>query len=127
MIRTAVSLTRCSLIISSLLLVGCASMDYASTWLGPYFSCRAGEFKLFQSFAKKQESVALEMRRIEFVRSCVLYARVLGLYESREIAEKYFGKVVAVAPKSQLAASSKAWLKLLQKTTPGTDHGRKPF
>ncbi|NOU09385.1 MAG: hypothetical protein HOO98_05115 [Nitrospira sp.] len=44
---------------------------------------------------------------------------LLGLYESREIAEKYFEKVVALAPKSQLAASSKAWLALLQQPTPG--------
>lgn len=44
---------------------------------------------------------------------------LLGLYESREIAEKYFGKVVAIAPKSQLAASSKAWLVLLRQPTPG--------
>lgn len=44
---------------------------------------------------------------------------LLGLYESREIAEKYFKKVVALAPKSQLAASSKAWLALLQQPTPG--------
>ncbi|MFZ1803136.1 MAG: hypothetical protein WAU05_04350 [Nitrospira sp.] len=44
---------------------------------------------------------------------------LLGLYESREIAEKYFEKVVAFAPKSQLAASSKAWLALLQQPTPG--------
>jgi len=44
---------------------------------------------------------------------------LLGLYESREIAEKYFGKVVALAPKSQLTASSKAWLALLQQPTPG--------
>ncbi len=44
---------------------------------------------------------------------------LLGLYESREIAEKYFEKVVALAPKSQLAASSKAWLALLQQPAPG--------
>jgi bacterioferritin (cytochrome b1) len=45
---------------------------------------------------------------------------LLGLYESREVAEKYFEKVIAVAPKSHLAASSKAWLELLQQpTVPG--------
>jgi septal ring factor EnvC (AmiA/AmiB activator) len=44
---------------------------------------------------------------------------LLGLYESREVAEKYFGKVVTIAPKSQLAVSSKAWLALLQQPVPG--------
>jgi len=42
---------------------------------------------------------------------------LLGLYESRDVAEKYFGRVLAVAPKSRLAASSQAWLQLLQERT----------
>lgn len=45
---------------------------------------------------------------------------LFGLYESREVAEKYFKKVVAVAPQSQLAESSKAWIQLLQQpSAPG--------
>jgi len=39
---------------------------------------------------------------------------LLGLYESREIAEKNFKMVIAVAPMGKFAASSKAWLQLLQ-------------
>jgi DNA repair exonuclease SbcCD ATPase subunit len=39
---------------------------------------------------------------------------LLGLYESRESASKHFEKVIAVAPKSQLASSSKLWLQLLE-------------
>ena len=35
---------------------------------------------------------------------------LLGLYESRDSASKYFEKVIAVAPKSQLAFSSKLWI-----------------
>ena len=45
----------------------------------------------------------------------VFFARALAsLYESRESASQYFEKVIAVAPKGQLAASSRLWLQLLQ-------------
>ena len=40
---------------------------------------------------------------------------LIGLYERRDIAEKCFEKVIALDPKSQLAASSKAWMLLLQR------------
>ena len=40
---------------------------------------------------------------------------LLGLYESRDSASKYFEKVIAVAPKSQLASSSKLWIELLER------------
>ena len=49
--------------------------------------------------------------------TCTLREGLLAC--TKAIAEKYFGKVVAIAPKSQLAASSKAWLALLQQPTPG--------
>jgi len=39
---------------------------------------------------------------------------LIGLYESREISENYFEKVMTVAPKSRLAASSKLWIQLLR-------------
>jgi hypothetical protein len=118
-IRTAVSLTRCSLIISSLLLVGCAAWITPVPGSRPYFSAEPREVKLFQSFARRQESVALKCGESNSCDHVYFTRGLLGLYESREIAEKYFGKVVAFAPKSQLAASSKAWLALLQQPTPG--------
>jgi Skp family chaperone for outer membrane proteins len=40
---------------------------------------------------------------------------LLGLYESRDSASKYFEKVIAAAPKSQLAISSKLWIDLLER------------
>jgi hypothetical protein len=39
---------------------------------------------------------------------------LLGLYESRDNASKYFEKVIAVAPRSQLASFSKLWLQLIE-------------
>ena len=119
MIRTAVSLTRCSLLISSLLLVGCTAWTTPVPGSPPYFSAEPREVKLFQSFARRQESVALKCGESSSCDHVYFTRGLLGLYESREIAEKYFKKVVALAPKSQLAASSKAWLALLQQPTPG--------
>jgi len=118
-IRTAVSLTRCSLLISSLLLVGCTAWTTPVPGSPPYFSAEPREVKLFQSFARRQESVALKCGESSSCDHVYFTRGLLGLYESREIAEKYFKKVVALAPKSQLAASSKAWLALLQQPTPG--------
>lgn len=80
----------------------------------PYFTLEPGEAKTFQSLAKKQESLALKCSESSSCDHVYFTRALLGLYESREVAEKYFGKVVAVAPKSQLAASSKVWIQLLQ-------------
>jgi predicted RNase H-like nuclease (RuvC/YqgF family) len=45
----------------------------------------------------------------------VFFTRALAaLYENRETALRYFEKVIAAAPKSQLAASSKLWIQVLQ-------------
>lgn len=70
--------------------------------------------------AKKQESLASKCGESNSCDHVYFTRGLLGLYESREVAEKYFEKVLTVAPKSQLAASSKAWLELLkQPTVPG--------
>ena len=122
MTRKALSLTRASIIINStlLLLAGCAAWTTPPAGSRPFFSVDPRETKFFQSLTKKQESIASKCGEST---SCdhVYYTRgLLGLYESREIAEKYFEKVLTVAPKSHLAASSKAWLELLQQpTVPG--------
>jgi hypothetical protein len=74
----------------------------------------AGEAKSLQALAKKQEAL---VQKCAEHNSCdhVYFARaLLGLYESRDSATKYFEKVIAVAPKSQLAVSSKLWIDLLE-------------
>lgn len=119
MTRKAVSLTRCSIIISSLLLAGCAAWTAPAPGSRPYFSAEPREVTLFQSLARKQESVASKCGESNSCDQVYFTRGLLGLYESREVAEKYFGKVVALAPRSQLAASSKAWLALLQQPVPG--------
>ncbi|MBH0201308.1 MAG: hypothetical protein HP496_03140 [Nitrospira sp.] len=113
------SLRSNSIIISSLLLAGCATWTTPVPGSHPYFSAEPREIKLFQSFARKQESIAPKCGESNSCDQVYFTRGLLGLYESREVAEKYFGKVIAIAPKSQLAASSKAWLSLLQQPAPG--------
>ena len=96
------------------LLAGCAAWSSAPQFSQPYFIVDPGEAKSLLSLAKKQE--ALAQKCVEH-NSCdhVYFTRALmGLYESRDTASKYFEKVIAVAPKSQLASSSKLWLQLLE-------------
>ena len=102
------------LAILSVLLGGCAAWTTPTPLNRPYFMLESGESKAFQSLAKKQESLALKCGETNSCDHVYFTRALIGLYESREVAEKYFGKVLAVAPKSQLAASSKAWIQLLQ-------------
>jgi hypothetical protein len=69
--------------------------------------------------AKKQESVALKCVESSSCDHVYFTRGLLGLYENRDVAEKYFSKVLAVAPKSRLAESSNAWIELLQHPVPG--------
>lgn len=121
MTKRALSLTRASTIVSSIyLLTGCAAWTTPPARSLPYFSVEPRDVEFFQALAKKQEGLA---SKCGVSHSCdhVYFTRaLLGLYESREVAEKYFKKVVTAAPQSQLAESSKAWLQLLQEpSTPG--------
>jgi hypothetical protein len=81
----------------------------------PYFALDSTESKVFQSLARKQDSVVEKCGETDSCDQAYFTRALLGLYERREIAEKYFGKVMAVDPKSQFAASSKAWIQLLQR------------
>jgi len=93
---------------------GCAAWSLAPQFSQPYFVVEAGEAKPLLALAKKQEAL---FPKCAEQNSCdhVFFTRaILGLYESRDTALKYFEKVMAVAPKSQLAASSKLWIELLE-------------
>ena len=100
--------------LSCLCLAGCAAWSPALQFSQPYFKVEMGEAKSLHALAKKQEALAPKCAEHN---SCdhVYYMRgLLGLYESRDSASKYFEKVIAVAPKSQMASSSKLWLQLLE-------------
>jgi hypothetical protein len=97
-----------------LFLAGCAAWSSAPQFSQPYFKVDAGEAKSLHALAKKQETLIPKCAEHN---SCdhVYYTRaLLSLYESRDSALKYFEKVIAIAPKSQMASSSKLWLQLLE-------------
>ncbi len=119
MTRAALSLIRGPIIVTFLLLAGCAAWTTPAPPSRPYFAAEPREVKVFQLLAKKQESLASKCGELNSCDHVYFTRGLLGLYESREVAEKYFGKVLAVGPKSQLAASSKAWLELLQQPVSG--------
>ncbi len=115
MIRKGLSLAREPItIVGSVLLAGCAAWTTPSPGSRPYFSAEPQEVTIFQTLARKQESIASKCGESSFCDRVYFTRGLLGLYEGREVAKKYFEKVLAVAPKSQLAGSSKAWLQLLQ-------------
>jgi hypothetical protein len=98
-----------------LFLAGCAAWSPAPQFSQPYFTADPGELKSLQALAKKQDLLAQKCTERN---SCeqVYYTRALvGLYESRDSASKYFEKVIAVAPKSPLASSSKLWIELIER------------
>ncbi len=110
----ALSLIINPIILSSVLLTGCAAWTTPAPISQPYFFAEPREIKIFQALAKKQENLTSKCGESSSCDHLYFTRGLLGLYESREVAEKYFRKVIAVAPKSQLALSSKTWLELLQ-------------
>ena len=101
--------------ILSALLGGCAAETAPTPPDRPYFVLPAAESRTFRSVAEKQESLAFACGETNSCDHVYFTRALLGLYESREVAERYFGKVLAVTPRSPLAATSKAWMQLLQK------------
>ncbi len=96
-----------------LILQGCSTMA-PPTPQTPYFVADSAETKVLQTLTKREEALA---SKCASKNTCdhVFFTRALAaLYENRETATRYFEKVIAVAPKSQLAASSRLWLQLLQ-------------
>ena len=79
-----------------------------------------GELQQAQSYFEeslenaKQDALAAKCAEHDSCDHVYFTRALIGLYESRETASKYFEKVLAVAPKGQLAGSSRLWLQLLQ-------------
>lgn len=118
MTRRALSLNL--IVISSILSAGCAAWTTPPPDSRPYFSTDPQDVKVFQGLVRQQESLASHCGESNYCDRVYFTRALFGLYESREVAEKYFKKVVAVAPQSQLAESSKAWIQLLQQpSAPG--------
>jgi len=101
-------------VLSCLFLAGCTAWSSAPQFSQPYFVVDAGEVKSLHALAKKQEALVPKCAEHNSCDHVYFTRALLGLYESRDTASKYFEKVLAVAPKSQLASSSQLWLQLLE-------------
>lgn len=97
-----------------IVLSGCTMWTTPLPMHQPYFTADPSDVKAYQALVKKQDALAMKCNENNSCDHVYFTRALLGLYESREVAEKYFGKVLAVAPKSRLGASSQAWLQLLQ-------------
>ena len=97
-----------------LFLAGCAAWSPAPQFSQPYFVVDTGEAKYLHGLARKQEALIPKCAEHNSCDHVYFTRALLGLYESRDNASKYFEKVIAVSPKSQMAASSKLWLQLLE-------------
>ena len=93
---------------------GCTSWESPAPMSQPYFVVDQGDAKTFHALGKKQDAVAAKCTEHNSCDHAYFTRALIGLYESRDIATKYFEKVILVAPKGQLAASSKLWLQQLQ-------------
>jgi hypothetical protein len=95
-------------------LAGCAAWSPAPQFSQPYFLLEAGEAQSLRALAKKQEVLVQRCAEQNSCDFAYFMRALLGLYESRDSASKYFEKVIAVAPQTQLASASKLWIDLLE-------------
>jgi hypothetical protein len=93
---------------------GCAAWSSSPPMSQPYFAVEQADTRTFHMLGKKQDSVAARCAEHNSCDHAYFTRALIGLYESRDVAAKHFEKVIAVAPKGQLAASSRLWLQQLQ-------------
>lgn len=115
------NVARLSLIVRTIpmcVIWGCASWSTPPPTSHPYFAVEPADIKALHALAKKQDALASKCTEHNTCDHVYFTRALLGLYESREAAAKYFDKVITAAPKSQLASSSRLWLQLLQDPAP---------
>ena len=96
------------------MLAGCASWSSIPPQSLSYFTVEAADTKALHALVKKQEALIPKCAEHNSCDHVYFTRALLGLYENREVAGKYFEKVIALAPKGQLASSSRLWLQLLR-------------
>jgi hypothetical protein len=105
-----------------LFLAGCAAWSQAPQYSQPYFTIGTGEAKALNALAKKQDLLVSKCAEHNSCDHVYFTRALLGLYENRDSASKYFEKVIAIAPKGQLATSSRLWLQLLEYHAAPVEH-----
>lgn len=108
-------------ILSALLATGCASWAPSSGSSQPYFSVEPADAKAMHALARKQDAAVAKCGEHNSCDHAYFTRALIALYENHDQAVKYFEKVIGLAPKGQLAASSKLWLQLLQQYPAPTD------
>ncbi|HKT34614.1 MAG TPA: hypothetical protein VJR03_07265 [Nitrospira sp.] len=103
------------------LAAGCASWSSPPPMSQPYFIVEPSDAKTFHLLGKKQDVIAARCQEHSSCDHAYFTRALIGLYESRDIASKNFEKVIVVAPKSQLATSSRLWLQQIQQDSPPTE------
>jgi len=109
-------------VLSCAFLAGCAAWSPAPQFSQPYFMVDTGEAKTLHALARKQDMLATKCAEHNSCDHVYFTRALLGLYESRDNASKYFEKVIAVAPNSQLATFSKLWLQLIEYHAAPVEH-----
>ena len=104
-----------------LLTWGCASWSGSPSMTQPYFLVEPSDARTFHLLGKKQDAVAARCHEHNSCDHAYFTRALIGLYESRDVAAKNFEKVIAVAPKSQLATSSRLWLQQIQQNSPPSE------
>ncbi len=105
----------------ALLMAGCASWSSPPPMSQPYFVVEPSDARTFHLLGKKQDMVAAKCHEHNSCDHAYFTRALIGLYESRDVASKNFEKVIAIAPKSQLATSSRLWLQQIQQESPPSD------
>jgi hypothetical protein len=106
---------------AALLIAGCASWSSPPPMSQPYFVVEPSDARTFHLLGKKQDVVAAKCHEHNSCDHAYFTRALIGLYESRDVASKNFEKVIAIAPKSQLATSSRLWLQQIQQESPPSD------
>lgn len=107
-------------------LPACAARTIPPHPSAPFITPNLREASFRQAAAQEQEA---RLATCAKTRSCdrAHFARaLLALYESREAAARHFQEVLAIAPNSPLADSSRSWLQLLKEAPaarPDTPYG----
>lgn len=97
-----------------LILSGCASWAPEPSRTQPYFTVDPSDAKTMHALAKKQDAVIARCAEHNVCDHAYFTRALMSLYESHDAAIKNFEKVIAAAPRSHLASSSRLWLQLLQ-------------
>lgn len=80
----------------------------------PLFVSDTREAQRYQSLAREQDALLTTCAETHTCDRAHFIRALAALYEDQTVAAKHFQDVIAVAPKSQLAASSQFWLQFLQ-------------